>query len=425
MRGSRSALLMALVLCACGDREPDWGGTIVDSAGVSIVQNPLAGNWTLQPQPQVQEELRIGVEEGDPAYQFGTVIAVDVDDAGRMYVLDQQAAQVRVFDGAGKHVRTVGKPGGGPGELSMATMSVLAGANDVVYVADIMRQRIAAFGGDGAEIGSTQVKIENGIPIRFERSPAGRFVMQVRAMALPGMNDSTPMRDRILSRDPASEQTDTLLELESGKTFEFTQGGPRMKLFESEPMWTVLEDGRIAHGRNDQFRVELLRADGTVERVLTRPTERKPVTEADREALRRLIKEQMERQLAGSGAGPQAAAFAQRFIEQIQFADTYPAFAALMAGPGNTLWVQRIRTADDVKQSGATFNPQDIGSPDWDVFDAQGRLLGPISLPDRFQPMQVEGDKIYGVLRDELDIQHIARLRIVGLTSQPVQREGT
>jgi hypothetical protein len=238
--------------------------------------------------------------------------------------------------------------------------------------------------------------------------------MQVRAMTLPGMRDTVPMKDRVLARDPASEQADTLLELESGRTFQFSGGGvPRFRLFESEPVWAVLQDGRIAHGRNDRYRIELLSKDGTVKRVVTRSVERRAVTEADRTALLDMMRKTMERQTAGRG--PQAAAMVQQIVQATQFADHYPMFAALLGGPGGRLWVQRIRTAEDARREGGTFEAQDMGSAQWDVFDAEGRLLGVLEMPARFQPMRVEAEHIYGVLRDELDVQHVARLRVVSV----------
>jgi hypothetical protein len=101
-------------------------------------------------------------------------------------------------------------------------------------------------------------------------------------------------------------------------------------------------------------------------------------------------------------------------LSAVEFAEQYPAFATLLAGPGGTLWAQRIATAADVEAAGGTFNAQDLGAPDWDVFDAEGRLLGALRLPPQFQPLRVVGDHIYGVLRDELGVQHVVRLRVDG-----------
>ena len=56
---------------------------------------------------------------------------------------------------------------------------------------------------------------------------------------------------------------------------------------------------------------------------------------------------------------------------------------------------------------------EDFGARDWDVFGRDGRLLGVVQMPARFQPRLFVGDAIYGVLRDEFDVQSIARLRVI------------
>lgn len=55
-----------------------------------------------------------------------------------------------------------------------------------------------------------------------------------------------------------------------------------------------------------------------------------------------------------------------------------------------------------------SWNPQlDQGSPLWDVFEADGRYGGVVELPDRFTPFAIEDDRIYGVLRDDFDVQYV------------------
>lgn len=55
-----------------------------------------------------------------------------------------------------------------------------------------------------------------------------------------------------------------------------------------------------------------------------------------------------------------------------ELADHYPAFASLLVGPGGSLWVQRFRTGDDLAGAEGVFDPQDMGSSEWDVFDGEG-----------------------------------------------------
>jgi hypothetical protein len=109
-------------------------------------------------------------------------------------------------------------------------------------------------------------------------------------------------------------------------------------------------------------------------------------------------------------------------LNNVSFAEFYPAFAQLLGGPDGTIWVQQIQNADDLAArpgdaAPAEFNPQDIGSPRWDIFDSEGRFLGTLELPERFQPVRVIDNHIYGIWRDDLDVQYVKRLTVSGLTA--------
>ncbi len=89
---------LALVpFLACCGGDAGWTGTVRDSASVVIVENGERGAWDANEAWQFEETLRIGTAEGEPAYQFGSVVSVDEDSDGNLYMLDQQAQQVRVF----------------------------------------------------------------------------------------------------------------------------------------------------------------------------------------------------------------------------------------------------------------------------------------------------------------------------------------
>jgi hypothetical protein len=55
---------------------------------------------------------------------------------------------------------------------------------------------------------------------------------------------------------------------------------------------------------------------------------------------------------------------------------------------------------------------QEFWAPTWDVFSEDGRLLGEVAMPARFTLHKIRGSRIYGVERDELGVQRVARLRI-------------
>jgi len=68
------------------------------------------------PRLSYEEEIRIG-SLGDPERGFSRVGPVAVSESGRLYVLELQAREVRVFGRDGRRLGTIGGPGEGPGEL--------------------------------------------------------------------------------------------------------------------------------------------------------------------------------------------------------------------------------------------------------------------------------------------------------------------
>ena len=47
--------------------------------------------------------------------------------------------------------------------------------------------------------------------------------------------------------------------------------------------------------------------------------------------------------------------------------------------------------------------------------DTEGRFLGSLDMPAKFQPLRFYGNRIYGIGRDELDVQYVMRFRIDGI----------
>ena len=108
LRGRRRAA------CLCG---PSFD-TLAN--GSVLVTNPAEGLWDANPEEQWQvvEGLRIGTVSGDGPDSFGQVGSIVVDGAGRLWIVDRQATEIRVFDADGEFVRTVGRAGEGPANSS-------------------------------------------------------------------------------------------------------------------------------------------------------------------------------------------------------------------------------------------------------------------------------------------------------------------
>lgn len=401
-----SIIATAAMLVGCGGGS-QWTGTITDSAGVTMVANTDQGVWSPSEGWTLEEDLRIGVVEGDPDYQFGQIGFVAVDSRGEMYVTDLQTQNIRVYSPQGEHLRTIGRPGAGPGELSPGAAFVLIAPGDTLLVPDLQNRRVNRYLSDGTSLGSFPIALERGIPAVFRVTPARTIVMQLRPLALPNMPAPDSM-DAIVVLEPSGEIGDTIMKFPSGRTLNLGGAAPEINIFAAEPLWDVTADLGVLYGVNNAYRISRYASDGSLKRVITMPHEPQPVTESDQ----RVIMQFLERQARDAGAPPEAM---QQLRAMIKFGDLIPAFSAILSGPRNTIWVQhQVSLADATEEELAQFNLiEDSGAPDWDVFDDQGRYLGVVTMPPRFQPRGFDGDNLFGVWRDDLDVQYVMRLRII------------
>jgi hypothetical protein len=398
-------LTTALVACG-GESKSEWQGSVTDSAGVTIVQNPATGLWGPGAGWTVKEALRIGSAEGDPDYQFGMLAGIAVASDGRIVVADQQGQHLKVFSADGKYERTIGKAGSGPGELGLGISALVIGPGDTIFVADLGNQRVNIYLLDGTFVRSFPVDMRQGIPLRWEGTRDGRIVSQVRQVQFPGAPPVADSSDAIVVRNSDGTVGDTLMRVPSGKTFSLGGQRPELNFFAAEPAWALYGPG-LLYGVNNTYRIGVYGPGGIAERIIEKPFEAQAVTDGDQKA----IVGALERLWKRFGV-PQAAV--ARIKETIKFADRYPAYAQLLEGPDGSVWVQRIQSPSALPPGmQESYNPQlDLGSPDWDVFDVGGRYLGVVKMPARFQPVRFIGNEIYGIQRDELDVQYVVKLTI-------------
>jgi len=390
-----------------------WEGTVSDSAGVTVVANPETGVWQPGAGWTVREDLTIGQVEGDAGYLFGSIAGLCVSSAGDVLVVDRQAATVRVFDRDGVLIRTLGGPGSGPGELSNTLSGCYVGPGDTVVVPDLQLYRVTRYTLDGGVVGSVPFDIGAGIPIRWSMYQGGRLVAQMRF----GLLDPSQlgMADRLVAAMPGGALGDTILELPASDVIEVSSGRPRYTLLAVQPVWALDHLGGVWVYGGDGYRLVRHDAAGSPTRIVTRPVDPLTVREADRAMIAERVQATFPAPLVANVLGG------------INVAQTFPFVFALAAGPEGTLWAQRVRAPSSVEaalREETDFGPRDaevfladvtlrVGAPEWDVFDAEGRHLGAVTLPEGFEALQFAGDAIYGVWRDPMQVEYVKRLRIV------------
>jgi hypothetical protein len=380
-----------LVLAGCGGDDPAPASIRTDSAGIEIVTYPGPDRPSaLTP----REELRLGGREDDPNQSFFRVAAgtVGADGAGNIYVLDYSANRVVVFDAEGNFVRTMGREGGGPGELGIAA-GLLVDPDGSVGVIDFSKRGIVRF--DPA-----------GEPLPLQPIPpgfyGGRVVSADGALFVtarkPG--DNGPAAEA-LYRMTATDTTELAsLALPAMKPIRLESCGMGFSgmppLFNPTLRWDALGDrGAVVTG--EAYDIAVLEGGREVRRI-HRDIAPTPATEAL--ALRQ-VGEAMQVRTEG---GVRRCA-PDEVVEQQGFAPVIPAITTVAISPDGRLWVQRGGVRDEPKAI-------DIYSPDGEY---EGTLPAGSPFPILFLP----DGRIGAAETDELDVTRL----VVYAVDRPVVGE--
>lgn len=390
--------MMALLLCtgACAEnvRTEGWAGSVDTlEGGVVAIHNPATGSWDSTSAWRVIEEHRIGSIDSDGPDAFGLVWSALEDALGRTWVLDQQAVAIHVFDSTGAWLRTVGREGGGPGELRRP-LALVRAPDGRMWVVDPGNARYSVFDTTGAyvrswrrEVSSSSVPWPGGID---ERGRLYDFIFttvpeRTRSLVRQEFRDSAAVVDTIRLPDPPAAEDILTTRIPGGFMTVSIPWGSRY-------IWSFVPDGRVLYGMTRDYRVHFAPIGAAETRIVEREYTPAPVTAAQRqEALQNM-----------QGAIEQGADFSASMIP-----DTHPAIDAFFLDDRGYLWVQPHEPAMDGDTAAAGLR-----LVSWDIFDPDGRYLGPLhGLPPR---IDVRGAAITGFTTDELGVPYVVTYRIRG-----------
>ena len=395
-------LLATLAVCACGDRAyPPVTELTIDTLadGSILVANPAHGLWDANPGTRwrLAESLRIGTATAGGPDAFGNATSVTLDEMGRMWIVDYQANEARVFDGDGRFVRTIGGRGEGPGEF-MGIRSVRHGPDGEMWVADNRLDRYEIFDTAGTRIGGQRYPTRfgggwsNGLYLAYDWiEDSDRYVYRVYRRGATGRLEPGG-RVFELPKDPPDPPM-----------MEFSDGPGTMIVpapFTPQRWWgrghaldIWWSDGYDLGGRYEIRHIDL-ESGRTLRRILQQ-YEPVGISEAVRVAA---VQAELERvrhdnRIPGARHPPPEAMDAVPRV--------YPPFESFHLSRDGTLWVRRI-LGDGV-----------VG---FDVFDSEGRYLGQPEVPAGLVNMSVQlitGDRMYVIDSDEMGVDYVVRLEIV------------
>jgi hypothetical protein len=168
------------------------------------------------------------------------------------------------------------------------------------------------------------------------------------------------------------------------------------------PFWTVCPDGHAVVA--DPYGKRLIRYDagGRITRTDTLPLEGRATTEED---IVRYIRN------AGTITEIMRARPTEEQVQQVirdflatrrgEISTVGPPLVRLACDERNRLWLQQFDTADE---------PRGLGR-EWAVV-TNGRIAARYRFPARFQPMAFRNRAAYGIHKDSLDTERVARVPI-------------
>ena len=420
-QGTRQLLATtAIVLAACAtDADPPPGGpeTIVETMGDTTVVRTLSGSvWGAE--ATLVPEITIGRVEGAEEYLFGSIWSIAVDDDWNVYVFDEQAQHIQVYDSASVYMETLGGRGEGPGEFSRAEAIALLPDGRLV-VRDPGNMRVHVFGPGPGE--RDEWRYNSGYA--YSSGPLytdglGRTFLETRDMSRTdfGMHfvvlgsDGTPL-DTMPLPSGGYEQATLTAEFSdeggSGRTDMIVPFSPRF-------IWTVHPNGHFLTGHSSAYRIDVPRDDGVLR--IERVHDPVPVSDGERESsVERITRTMRNTQPGWSWNGP-------------PIPDYKPAFVELLVGKGGRIWARLSSEGELIENE--NYNPDNPGSVPvlwnerlrYDVFEPDGTYLGIVLPPEEFNPATrpvFDGDHVWAVSTDELGVERVVRYRVsVGVSLQ-------
>jgi hypothetical protein len=379
-----------LTLSACGGEggaASGWAGTVDTLAGGRVrVTSPERGAWREGEGWKLVEEMRIGSVDEEGPTMFGGLTDLEVDGLGRVWAADDMAKEIRVFGPDGRHVRTVGRKGGGPGEFEQI------GGMDVdpagrVWVYDPPNMRFSVLDTAGALV--TSHRRDQGMMMVPWR---GGFDASGRLHDPSAFREGEEFTQVMLRYDSAMTPVDTLkLPRYEAAQFRLQRGQGLMLAsvpFTPSLLWNLSRAGGVWMGITDRYELHHVTLAGDTTRTVSRSFTPTPVTQAEKDA-------ELARMEWFTSQGGK--------VDAGRVPNVKPAFQAIFEDEQGYLWISPSLPKDAPRA--------------YDVFDPEGRYLGRVDVPGEDRSLSlaiIRGASVHGIARDADGVAYVVRYRIEG-----------
>jgi len=313
----------------------------------------------------LEEELTIGkTREGEEPVFIG-ITGIKVDSEGNIYVLDGRARKVLVFDKDGKHIRSFGRKGQGPGEFQIANDIVLT-PDETIMILDRGNLRLSFFSQEGELLNEIST---SKIPRLFRIYPDtdGNYTARINLLGQKYIY-------QIKKLDENLEELSLIAELEHPRRTDV------LEMYFPNLIAVVMKDDKIVLGNWQHYKLTVTDRTGRTIREINKDYNPVKITYEDKE---RVIKEL-------SAGIP--------LRRRVEFPDNYPAFQGLSCDEQGRIFVRTSERAED--NEGYCY----------DIFDEEGKYIAKIPLG--FFPRTWKNNKLYTLEEDEEGFQVVKRYKV-------------
>lgn len=387
---SCSGVWWIVTLMACSAEPlvfPDW--TLPVPEDTRIIEYPVVPIEERTERIELIEDLVIGERGEDPNYIFYRPRGVVADPTGRFFVLDGGNNRVQVFDADGEYLRTLGREGQGPGELSQAYGIAVAGDHLVVH--DITNSRFSIWSLAGGHLGDPRF-VEGRGPAGLIGLASGSLVGRDMVPEPDEEGDSFALRYELAV---FSQEAEKVLGLQSFPRFapinvtRRTPGGGMMTVSlrtpSPRPEFTATPGGDIYASFCAEYQVHAFDEGAGARWALRQPWDREPFTREDIDQAIGDLRESIE----------------DADLSEVEWPEQYPALDEMTVDGHGRLYVFPF------------FRPEDSDERPVDVYSRDGERLFSGWIP-RTSWLFAQDDYIYGrESDDETGEERIIRYRLV------------
>ena len=333
--------------------------------GVTVIYNPK------KPSPPagipteliLEEDLTLGVREGQEEYMLLDPTDIDVDNNGNIYVLDRKAFHIKVFDKEGQFLRTIGKKGQGPGEMQRPRDIDITPQGELL-INDGATRRLLFFSLEGnflKEISAGKLWLFVDPKADSDGNIVGSFIIMAE---IPS--------HQLKKFNPMLEPVSDIFTLELAKPPAMDTRFPRI-------YWEIMEGNFLVWGTQTKYELHILDSGGKEIRRIVKDYDPVEFTKEDKEKV-------LER---GLYEGPDV---------KLIWHKHHLAFMDFTCDEQGRIFVRSFEKTKDEK------------SHFYDIFDPEGRYIAKIPLEIR--PRIWKTKKMYTIYEDEEGYRFVKRYAV-------------